>query len=125
MVVPSLSNYCLLLLLPLLAASVPIDSSTMDRGNGLYFHNEAGEVTNFVALEDLHSRSIAANTFARDANPLEDRGTAYTAKCFSATFDKGDKSVALGDLSDLLGHYPTLSAGSSISYVYVSVSPFA
>lgn len=122
MAISSLTKYFLLLLLPLLAASVPIDSNTMDLGNGIYFHNEAGEVTNFVALEDLQSRAADTTPRSVDVSPLEERALAYTAKCFSATFDTNDKSVGLGDLSDILGRYPTLASKSSISFTYVRIS---
>ncbi|KAI1100260.1 hypothetical protein F4804DRAFT_53801 [Jackrogersella minutella] len=122
MVFPSLTR-CFLLLLPLalLGASTPIDSNTMDRGDGVYIHDKDGKIIDFISMDAVQTRAPEVNsTDTADVVQLEPR-FAFEVKCFSAKFDKNDKRVGLSDLGDIMDRYGTVSAGTSISVQYYSV----
>lgn len=124
MMFPSVTKVMLLLApLALLGAATPIDSNGMDRGDGVYVHNDAGELIEFIPLAEIQSRDYPeVNTTDPDAITLEPRKFAWDTKCFSAKFDKNDKRVGLSDLGDIMDRYGSLRARSMVSVQYVSLS---
>ncbi|KAI1085381.1 hypothetical protein F5B20DRAFT_918 [Whalleya microplaca] len=124
---PSLYKWLLVCLLPLLAASTPIDSNTLDRGDGVYVHNKDGQIIDFVPIAELHSKNTNTNAsiVPEETSSLEERKLAFEMKCFKATFDTNDKRVGLQDLGDIMDRYKTLEGGGSLVYTYYTAVLYA
>ncbi|KAI1458853.1 hypothetical protein F4805DRAFT_105359 [Annulohypoxylon moriforme] len=120
MIFPSLTKTILLLApLALLGAATPIDSNGMDRGDGVYVHNEAGEIIEFIPLAEIQAREIPeVNTTDSETVVLEPRKWPWNTKCFSAKFDKDDKRIGLSDLGDIMDRYGVLKSKTSFSVSY-------
>ncbi|KAI0834678.1 hypothetical protein F5Y06DRAFT_150071 [Hypoxylon sp. FL0890] len=117
---PSLSKYLLFLLpLAMLGASTPIDSTGMNRGDGVYIHDESGQIVDYIPLDKINAREPQVNVTEpeSDVSSLEKR-LAFTVKCFSAKFDKGDKRIALSDLGDIMDRYGYVGKKSAFSVQY-------
>ncbi|KAI1138612.1 hypothetical protein F5Y05DRAFT_413234 [Hypoxylon sp. FL0543] len=115
---------CFLLLLSLAMLGAAIDSNGMDRGDGIYIHDDSGQIVDYMPLDKLNAREPQVNATELDSSPLEARLT-FDVKCFGAKFDKNDLKTGLSYLGDEISAkvylYGSIAARTYLSVKYNSV----